>query len=114
VRRIGSSRRLTSASPPCCAASLLFWTLHGRLEGLDLRSLGRTALATVMLAEAIGFYLFFHHQAGRLAFSQTIDALVVAGSAVVGGATFVVARALRSEEAEVLWRQLPRLRRAAV
>jgi putative peptidoglycan lipid II flippase len=100
-------------------AALLFWTLRGRLEGLDLPaigwSVGRTALATVLMAEAIGLYLVLLHQAGHFDFSSTIDAfLALAGGGLLGGAVFAgAARALRSEEAELMLRRLPRLRGAA-
>ncbi len=98
-------------------ATLLFWTLRTRLEGLDLRglgrSLGRTAVATLLMAEVVGFYLIFLHEAERFDSSRLLDSfLAVAGSALLGGAVFLAAAlALRSEEAETLWRRLPRPRR---
>jgi putative peptidoglycan lipid II flippase len=99
-------------------ASLLFWTLRGRLEGLDLESIGwsvgRTVVATALMAEAIGFYLVMLHQAGRFDFGSIADAfLALAGGALIGGAVFALAaRALRSEEAELLLRRMPRPRGA--
>jgi putative peptidoglycan lipid II flippase len=94
-------------------AGLLFSTLRGRLEGLDVASIGRslaeTALATVLMAEAIGLYLVLLHEVGRFDFSRTGDAfLALAGGALLGGAVFAwVSRTLRSEEAELLLRRLP-------
>jgi putative peptidoglycan lipid II flippase len=99
-------------------AALLFWTLRGRLEGLDLTSIGwsvgRTALATVLMAEAIGLYLVLLHQAGHFDFSSIVDAfLALAGGGLVGGAVFATAaRALHSEEAELMLRRLPWRQRA--
>ena len=96
-------------------AALLFLALRSRLEGLDVAaiglSLGRTALATALMAGAIGLYLLLLYQAGRFDFSSMVDAfLALAGSALIGGAVFAVtARALRSEEAGLLLRQIPRL-----
>ena len=91
----------------------LFVALRGRLEDLDMatlqRSLGRTAVATVLMAEAVGLYLILLHQAGHLDTSRLLDSfLAVAGGGVIGGAVFVaVARALRSEELETVLRRLP-------
>ena len=100
-------------------ATLLFWVLRGRLEGLDTpaigRSLGRTLIAAVLMAEVIGFYLILLHQAGQLDTSEWLDSfLALAGSTVLGGLTFMAAaRALGSEELELLLHRLPWPRRAA-
>jgi putative peptidoglycan lipid II flippase len=99
-------------------AALLFWTLRNRLEGLDLASISRsllqTALATVLMAEAIGLYLVLLHEAGRFDFSHTGDAfLALAGGGTLGTAVFAwVTRMLRSEEAELLVSRMPQLRRS--
>lgn len=94
-------------------AALLFWSLRGRLEGLDTRriggSLGRTFVAALLMAEVIGFYLILLHRAGYLDTSQLLDSfLAVAGSALLGGLVYMAAaRALGSEELELLLRRLP-------
>lgn len=96
-------------------ATLLFVTLRRRIEGLDVRAIGRsftwTAVSTVLMAELVGCYLILLHQAGHLDPSNTLDAfLALAGGGILGGATYIVcARALRIEEAETLLRQIPRL-----
>lgn len=93
--------------------ALLFWTLRSRLEGLDLRaigqSFGRTALATLVMAEVVAFYLVLLDQAGRFDVSRVLDAfLALAGGGLLGGLVFFgVSQALRSEEAESLLRRLP-------
>ncbi len=100
-------------------AALLFWALRGRLEGLDVRaigrSLGRTLIAAVLMAEVIGLYLVLLHQAGQLDTSRWLDSFIaLAGSGLLGGLTFLAAaRALGSEEVELLLRRLPWPRRAA-
>lgn len=94
-------------------AALLFRALNLRIGGLDLRTIGRsiwrTLAASVVMVEVIGLYLIFLHQAGHLDTSSFVDAsLALLGGAVLGGATFLaVARALRSDEMELLLRQLP-------
>lgn len=94
-------------------AGLLAWALRGRIEGVDAigmaRSLGRTAIATVLMAEVVGVYLIVLHQAGHLDTSRPLDAfLALAGGSLLGGATFLAAaRALRSEEADTLLRRVP-------
>jgi putative peptidoglycan lipid II flippase len=98
-------------------ATLLFVTLRSRLEGLDLRgigrSVGRTLVATALMAEVTGFYLILLHEAGHLDSSSLLDAaLALVGSAALGGLAFIAAaRALGSEEAETLLRRLPWPRR---
>ncbi|MDP3768735.1 MAG: lipid II flippase MurJ, partial [Dehalococcoidia bacterium] len=100
-------------------AGLLFWTLRLRIDGLDLRalgwSLGRTLLAVVLMAEAVGLYLVLLHQAGLFDTNRTLDAfLALAGGGLIGAAVFVgAARALRSEEMDTLLRRLPWPGRAA-
>ncbi len=94
-------------------AGLLFGTLRSRLAGLDVRSLGRsvgrTLVAAVLMAEVIGVYLIFLHQAGHLDTNRALDAfLALAGGGLLGGLVFLgAARALRSEEAETLLARLP-------
>ena len=101
-------------------AALLFWALRSRLEGLDLsalrRSLGRTLLAAIVMAEVVGFYLILLHQADLLDTGRMRDAfLALAGGGLLGGAIFLAAaRALRSEEVETLLRRVPWLGRPAV
>ena len=98
-------------------AALLFWTLRTRLEGLDLaalgRSVGRTVIAAVLMAEVVGFYLILLHEADRLNTGRFLDSfLALAGGGLLGGLIFVAAaRALRSEEVEMLLRRLPWPRR---
>ena len=98
-------------------AVLLFWTLRARLEGFDLaglgRSVGRTLLASVVMAEVVGFYLILLHQAGHLDTGRLLDAfLALAGGGLLGSFIFLAAsRALRSEEVETLLRRLPWLGR---
>jgi putative peptidoglycan lipid II flippase len=98
-------------------ALLLAWTLRGRIEGIDLpgmaQSIGRTAVASALMAAVVAAYLFVLDQAGHSETSSLLDAfLALAGSAALGGAVFLVAaRALRSEEAETLLSRLPRLPR---
>ncbi len=100
-------------------AALLFWTLRARLEGLDLRalgrSLGRTLIAVALMAEVVGFYLILLHQADHLNTGRLLDAfLALAGGGLLGGTVFLAtARALRSEEMETLLRRLPWPRRAS-
>ncbi|MCH7511601.1 MAG: murein biosynthesis integral membrane protein MurJ [Chloroflexi bacterium] len=99
-------------------AALLFWTLRTRLEGLDLaalgRSVGRTLLASVVMAEVMGFYLVLLHQAGHLDTGRWLDAfLALAGGGLLGAFIFLAAsRALRSEEVETLLRRVPWLGRS--
>lgn len=94
-------------------AGLLFRALRCRIEGLDLRtlgrSLGRTLLATVLMAEAVGLYLILLEQAGHLDTSRPLDAfLALTGGGLLGGLVFLgVARALSSEEAETLLARMP-------
>jgi putative peptidoglycan lipid II flippase len=98
-------------------ATLLFWTLRGRLEWADLSALGlsvgKSSIATVLMVEVVGLYLILLDQAGHLDTSSSADAMVaLIGSTVLGGATFfAAARALSSEEAESLLRRLPLPRR---
>jgi putative peptidoglycan lipid II flippase len=99
-------------------AALLFWTLHLRLDGLDLAALRRstfnTAASAILMAEVIGFYLILLHQAGHLTTSLADSAIAVAGSALLGGAIyFATAQALRSEEMELLMERIPRPPRPA-
>jgi putative peptidoglycan lipid II flippase len=100
-------------------AALLFATLRLRLEGIELRALGasvgRTALAAVLMAETVGLYLVLLDQAGRFDTSRAVDSfLALAGGMLVGGIVFLAAaRALRSEEAATLLRRVPWLRAAA-
>jgi len=95
-------------------ALLLAWALRGRLEGVDVlgvaRSIGRTAVASALMAEVVAFYLILLDQAGHFDTSSLLDAfLALAGSAALGGAVFIAAAwALRSEEAGTLLRRLPR------
>jgi putative peptidoglycan lipid II flippase len=99
-------------------ALLLAWALRGRIEGVDVigiaRSVGRTVVASALMAEVIGLYLLLLDQAGHLD-ASTLDAfLALAGSAALGGAVFLAAaRALRSEEAETLLSHLPKPPRRA-
>ena len=101
-------------------ATLLFRTLRTRLEGLDLpsigRSVGRTLIASVLMAEVIGFYLILLHQADRLNTGRFFDAfLALAGGGMLGGLVFLAAaRALHSEEVETLLRRVPWPRRTAL
>ena len=100
-------------------AALLFWTLRARLEGFDLaalgRSVGRTLLASVVMAEVVGFYLVLLHLSGHLDTGRWLDAfLALAGGGLLGGFIFLAAsRALRSEEVETLLRRVPWLSRSA-
>jgi putative peptidoglycan lipid II flippase len=100
-------------------AMLLFASLRGRLEGLDVRAISRsleqTMLSVLLMAEGVGFYLIVLDQASLLDTGNTLDAfLALAGSTVLGAAVFMAtARAQGSEEAEMLLTRLPpRLRRA--
>ena len=94
-------------------AALLFWTLRARLERLDLRalarSLRRTLVATVLMAEVIAFYLILLHQADHLDTGRLLDAfLALAGGGLLGGFVFLAtSRALHSEEVETLLRRVP-------
>jgi len=94
-------------------AGLLFWTLRGRIAGLDLpalgQSVGRTAVAVVVMVEAIAVYLILLDQAGHLDMNRTVDAfLALAGGSVIGTAVFgYAARALGSEELETVLRRVP-------
>jgi putative peptidoglycan lipid II flippase len=96
-------------------AGLLFVTLRGRIEGLDVRAIGKsfqwTAVSTVLMAEVVGCYLILLHHAGHLHPGNTIDSfLALAGGSMLGGVTYILcARALRLEEAETLLRRIPRL-----
>jgi putative peptidoglycan lipid II flippase len=99
-------------------AALLFWTLHLRLDGLDLPALRRstfnTAASAILMAEVIGFYLILLHQAGHLTTSLADSAIAVVGSGLLGGAIyFATAQALRSEEMELLMERIPRPPRPA-
>ncbi|MEX1255571.1 MAG: murein biosynthesis integral membrane protein MurJ [Dehalococcoidia bacterium] len=99
-------------------ATLLFWTLRGRLEWSDLRalggSIGKTLVATVLMVEVVVLYLIVLDQAGHLDTSRSADAiLALTGSTVLGGISFfAAARALSSEEADTLLRRLPLPRRS--
>jgi putative peptidoglycan lipid II flippase len=94
-------------------ALLLAWTLRYRIEADDLRafglSLARTAMAALLMIEVVGLFLITLHQLGHLDTGSFADAfLALAGGSVLGVATFLcAARALRSEEAEVIVRRLP-------
>ena len=98
-------------------AVLLFWALHARLRGLDLRSLAssvvRTLVSTLLMAEVVGFFLILLREAGRLDSGRFADALLaLAGGGLLGGLIFLAAaRALRSEEVETLLRRVPWPRR---
>ena len=100
-------------------AALLYWTLRTRLEGLDVkalgRSLGRTIVATLLMAEVVGFYLVLLHQADLLNTNRLFDSfLALTGGGLLGALVFfAAARALHSEEAELLLQRLPWPRRAA-
>jgi len=100
-------------------ALLLAWTLRGRIEGVDVRgivrSVGRTAVASAVMAGVVELYLFALDRAGHFDTSSLLDAfLALAGSAALGGAVFLAAaRALRSEEAEALLSRLPKPPRRA-
>jgi putative peptidoglycan lipid II flippase len=93
-------------------AGLLFGALNRRLGGIDVaairRSLWQTMIATVLMIEVIGFYLIVLDQSGRLG-SGFVDALLaVGGSAVLGSVVFLaVAKALHSEEFEILYSRVP-------
>lgn len=108
---------LASSLGSIANATLLFWTLRGRLEGLDVRSLGgsvgKTLVATVLMVEVVLFYLILLDQAGHLDTSRFVDSfLALAGSTLFGGLVFIAAaRALSSEEADTLLRRLPLPRR---
>ena len=99
-------------------AGLLFAALHAKLGSLDLpalaRSLWRTLLSAVLMIEVVGFYLILLHQANRLDTSRFLDSfLAIAGSTILGGLAYLaVARALRSEEFETLYRRMPFLSQA--
>jgi putative peptidoglycan lipid II flippase len=94
-------------------ALLLFATIGPRMGALDTRSLGRslgkTVVATVLMAEVVVLYLIVLDQIGHLDMGNSFDAvLALAGSAALGGGAFVVAaRALGSEEVETLLRRVP-------
>ncbi|MEX2159149.1 MAG: murein biosynthesis integral membrane protein MurJ [Dehalococcoidia bacterium] len=98
-------------------AALLFWTLRSRLEGLDLRaigmSVGRTAVAVVLMVEVMGGYLVLLDQAGHLDMNTKLDSfLALAGASALGTVVFAwAARALRSEELETVLRRVPLLAR---
>ncbi|MCH7699487.1 MAG: murein biosynthesis integral membrane protein MurJ [Chloroflexi bacterium] len=99
-------------------AGLLFAALGKRLGGLDIPSIGRslwqTMVAALLMTEMVGFYLILLHQAGRLDTGRFTDAfLAVGGSAVLGGLVFLAAaKAMRSQEFEILYSRVPFLRRA--
>jgi putative peptidoglycan lipid II flippase len=99
-------------------AGLLFGTVGGRLDGLDMRalgsSIGRTGVATILMVEVIALYLIVLDQAGHLDTSSALDCFVaLAGSTLLGGLVyFSAARALRSEECDTLLRRLPLPRRS--
>ena len=99
-------------------SGLLFAALHSRLGGLDLvaigRSLWQTMVAAVLMAEVVGFYLILLHQAGRLDTNTFLNTFfAVGGSAVLGGLVFLAAaKAMRSQEFEILYSRVPFLGRA--
>ena len=70
-------------------------------------------IAAVLMAEVVGFYLILLHEADRLNTGRFLDSfLALAGGGLLGGLIFVAAaRALRSEEVEMLLRRLPWPRR---
>ncbi len=99
-------------------SGLLFAALHSRLGGLDLGAIGRslwqTMVAAVLMAEMVGFYLILLNQAGRLDTNTFLNTfLAVGGSAILGGLVyFAAAKAMRSQEFEILYSRVPFLGRA--
>jgi putative peptidoglycan lipid II flippase len=95
---------------------LLFNALRRRIEEIDvlalLRWAGRTALATLVMAEVVGLYLIVLHQLGLSDWSDSLDAaLALAGGGLLGVAVFgMTARALRIAELDTLLTRLPGLR----
>ncbi|MEX2247432.1 MAG: murein biosynthesis integral membrane protein MurJ [Dehalococcoidia bacterium] len=93
--------------------AMLVRTLDRRLRGVDtarvMISVGRTLLATIVMAEMIALWLALLRLAGALDLDQKIDAgLAVAGGGALGIAAFAIAsRLLRSEEAAMLVERLP-------
>jgi putative peptidoglycan lipid II flippase len=95
-------------------AALLFLALRTRLDGFDVATLRdsftRTALACVVMAEAVGVYLIVLSLTGRFHPSESaVDAFAaLAGSSVLGVAAYAfVARVLRLPEVDTLLERLP-------
>lgn len=94
-------------------ASLLFWALRRRMEGLDVWSIagsvGRTVLSAILMAEVVGLYLVLLHLSGHLDTNRLVDSfLATAGGGLIGVCVFLwTARGLRMEEAETLLDRLP-------
>jgi peptidoglycan biosynthesis protein MviN/MurJ (putative lipid II flippase) len=88
--------------------ALLVRTLARRLRGLDnarvLRSVARTLIATVLMAEVIALWLAALNLVGLLDLDNKLDAgLALVGGTALGGLAFLLAsRVLHSEEAETL------------
>jgi putative peptidoglycan lipid II flippase len=88
--------------------ALLVRTLARRLRGLDnarvLRSVARTLIATVLMAEVIALWLAALNLVGLLDLDNKLDAgLALVGGTALGGLAFLWAsRVLHSEEAETL------------
>jgi putative peptidoglycan lipid II flippase len=92
-------------------ASLLFVVLRRRLAGAEtgLASfLPRTLVATALMAGVVSLFIAVEEAAGPLGNRTLWEALVqVAGGVALGGGTFfLVALALRCEEARAFWRRL--------
>jgi putative peptidoglycan lipid II flippase len=92
---------------------LLARTLDRRLGGLDrakvAASVGRTVLATILMAQVVALWLALLALAGMLNMESKVDAgFATVGGIALGGVTFFIAtRALRSEEAETIAARLP-------
>ena len=93
--------------------AMLLRTLARRLHGLDaarlVRSLARTGVATVLMAEAIALWLAVLELAGLLDLASKPQAGLAVIGGVAGGAVvyFYASRALGSEEAAVFAERLP-------
>jgi putative peptidoglycan lipid II flippase len=93
--------------------ALLWRAIGGRLPQMDANaianSITRTVMAAVLMAEVVLLWLAFLSLAGVLDLGNKADAgLALLGGLVIGLAVFwYAARALRSEEADVLLDRLP-------
>ncbi len=92
---------------------LLFRTIVQRVPELDTaritRSLVRTGVATVLMAEVVALWLALLHLTGALELDNKLDALFVTASGIaLGTAVFIwTTHLLHSEEAAVLARRVP-------
>jgi putative peptidoglycan lipid II flippase len=92
---------------------LLLRAVIGRLGGLEgghiIYSVTRTAMSTILMAEAVVLYLIVLNVIGLLDLNNRLDAgIALVGGAAIGTAVFFVAsQLLHSDEADTLIERLP-------